>query len=113
MSPPKSCRRSISAAAKARRTATNDHDSSVETGRCLDAWLRLVMLVPNEETSAFVVHLPDRKRRQCRRARRLSRGQIEARMVPRTADTVSDDEAVHQRSMVVSAMRIDGENAGC
>jgi hypothetical protein len=72
--------------------------------------LRRVALLPDEDAIALALHLPDGKRRERRRPRRLSGPQVEAGVVPRAADAVADDKAFRERPMVMTAMRVDGKN---
>src|SRR5437763_15232989 len=48
-------------------------------------------------------------RRECRRALRLPRPQVETGVVPRASDRVADDDPFLERSVVVRARRADGE----
>jgi hypothetical protein len=105
--PPQHLRRGES-----RRTPADDDDCSGRIEEALAARLRLVALLPDHDAIALLLDLPHRKRAQRRRARRFPGAQIEAGVMPGTADAVADHKAFRQRPMVVTAMGVDGENLG-
>src|SRR3954463_12041352 len=109
MLPGHSCRRRLSAGAKTprppqhlgrgktRRAAANDHDFFRRSHRSRAARRGLLALLPNHDAIALVLDLPDCKRCERRRTRRLSAAQIEAGVMPGAADAVADDEAIRER----------------
>ena len=72
--------------------------------------LRLLAILPDKDAIAHMLHLPDRKRGKRRWACCFSGTQIEARVMPRAADAFANDEAFCEWTVVMAAMRVDGEN---
>src|ERR1700687_1768025 len=95
---------------KARRAATDDYDLAGRIDGSLAARLRLLALLPDEDAIALVLNLPDSERDKRRRARSLPSAQIEARVMPGTADALADYESIRERPVIMAAMRVDGEN---
>ena len=58
---------------------------------------------------AVTIDTPAGDRVECRRAQGVSRAKTETGVVPRTPDRVADDQSVGERTVVVRAMRADGE----
>jgi hypothetical protein len=67
-------------------------------------------LLPNEDLIAALLDPPTGERVEGGRAQGFAASQIESRMVPRTVDTVGVHETIHERPMVVTAMRFDRED---
>ena len=64
----------------------------------------------DEDALAVLLDLPDRERIKSRSACRLSGAQIEAGVMPGAADALADHQSLGQRSMIMAAMRVDGED---
>src|SRR6267142_456628 len=70
----------------------------------------LIALLPDENPITFPLDLPDRERVQGRSARGLPSAQIETGMVPGTADAFAGHEPFGERTVIVAAVGVDGEN---
>jgi hypothetical protein len=66
--------------------------------------------LPDEDAITLVLHPPDHERGKRRRARSFPGPQIEAGMMPGTADALTDHESLRERPVIMAAMRIDREN---
>src|SRR6185437_11785797 len=96
--------------------AAADDDDSVRrrSGSARRGWRFLcrVPLTANKEPVALALDLPDRERGQRGGTYRFAAPQREAGMVPGAANGVIDDQPLRERSMIVAAECIDGENLG-
>jgi hypothetical protein len=95
---------------KTRRAAADDHDSTGHISGRLAARFGLFALVPDDNSVALMLDLPDRQPAKRRGARGFSAAQIEAGVVPGTADAVADHEAIRERPVIMAAICVDGEN---
>ena len=110
MLPRYSCRRNISAAAKARSATADNHDLAGRIGRSFRAGLGLGALLPDENAVAFVLDVPGRQRVQRRRAGGFAAAQIETGVMPGTTDAFAGHEAFGERPVIMAAMRADRED---
>jgi len=97
---------------KTRGAAADDDDLVRRSHGSCAARCGLLALLPDDDAIALVLHPPDRERGERRRARSLPGPQIEAGMMPGAADAVADDKAVGERPVIMTAMRVDGEDLG-
>jgi hypothetical protein len=95
---------------ESRSPSADDHDLAGRIGGSVAARLRLFALLPDQDAIAFLLDLPDCKCRERRRARGVAGAQIETGVMPGTADAFADHESFGERPVVVTAMRVDGEN---
>jgi hypothetical protein len=65
----------------------------------------LLALVAHKDPAIALLDIPGIERTKGRRANRFAGTQIEAGMMPGTSDGTVNDQAVHERAMVVTAMR--------
>ena len=90
--------------------AADDHDF---VGRVHDrraARLLLLAPSPDENAAPFLLDLPDANRSQRRGARRLPGPQVEAGVMPGAADAAVDHEFLRQRSVIMAAQGVNGED---
>ncbi len=96
---------------KTGRAAADDDDALRRVRRRL-LRLRRVALLHDEDAALALLDLPDRQRRQRRRAHGLAGAQIETGVMPGAADVVAGHEPVGKRAVIVAAMRVDREDLG-
>ena len=103
--------RSISAAAKPGRAAADD-DDLLRAVPALAArlWLPAARAFRARRSCRRAARPSRTQRVQGRSAQRFAGAQVETGVMPRTADGVVGDEAFDERSVVVRAVRTDGEN---
>ena len=93
------------------RAAAKNEDGFRRTRGGRARWrCRLRKLRADVDRVALAIDAPARDRIERRRPQRVARAQAEARVMPRTADGVADDEPVGERAVVVRAVRADGED---
>ena len=97
---------------KSRCAAADDDDLAGRIVGGLPRGLGCSRFCLDEDAAAVLLDLPARERTQRRRAHRFAAAQIEAGVMPGTADAVADHEPFGERSVIVAAMRVDGENLG-
>ena len=81
---------------KSRRAAADDHDPAGRIDDALDARLRLLALLPDDNAVAVALDLPDRERAQRRRAGGFAGAQVETGVVPGTADALAVDQRLRR-----------------
>ena len=96
---------------KARRATADDDDPAGRIGRRLRRAASAARAFRRTKMRpSSLLDLPDRERIERRRARRLAGAQIEAGVMPGTADALADHEAFGERPVVMAAMRADRED---